>query len=337
MNKSTNYINHIAFCIDKSGSIRNAGLEKSIISVFDGQIKRLKANSNLLGQETRISLYLFNEDVECVCFDVDIDNVPSLKSIYRANGDTALIDATLNCIDDLSDISTKHGDHGFLAYIITDGENRINSNLSSKLSKTINSLPENWTLAALVPDADGVYECKKFGFPAGNIQVWKTTTRGVEDAGESIYRATSNYMSHRSKGMTSTRSLFTLKADKLDKTLVRRNLEELPVRNYRLLNVNRDIPIKDFVESWTKEPYRAGSAYYEINKPEIIQSNKNICVQDKLSGRVYSGAQVRKLLDLPNFTVKVNPVTYNAKFDLFIQSNSSNRRLIAGTKLLLID
>lgn len=337
MNKSTNYINHIAFCIDKSGSIRNAGLEKSIISVFDGQIKKLKSRSEELGQETRVSLYLFNDNVECVCFDININNVPSLQSIYRAHGDTALLDCAFQCIDDLKSINNKYGDNSYLCFFISDGENNINNNLSTKLGMVLRDLPENWTIAALAPDFSAVQEYKKLGFSSGNIQIWDVSNRGLREVGDTIYNSTTNYLMARSSGQVGTKALFTLNADKLDKTVVKRNLEELPVRNYRLLNVNRDIPIKDFVESWTKESYRQGSGFYELTKPETIQPNKNICVQDRLNGRIYTGAQVRKLLDLPNFTVKVNPVTYNSKYDLFVQSNSTNRRLVAGTKLLLID
>lgn len=329
-----NYINHIAFVIDKSGSIRNARLEDSIIEAFDSQVNNLKTRALESGQETRVSLYLFNEDIECLCFDVDISKVPSLSRAYRASGDTAMIDAMFKTIDDLSKINTIYGDHAFLVYCLTDGENRINNNLSGRLNKEITNLPENWTVACLVPNQNGVYEAKKFGFPAQNIQVWETTKKGVETASRKMSFATDTYYTSRAKGIRGTKTLFNLDASNLNTTKVKKNLQELNHREYELLPVHNDAKIKDYVEAFLGE-YRVGSAYYEVMKPETIQANKQLAVQDKLNGKIYFGLNARDILGLPNYEVKVSPLNYG-KYRIFCQSNSVNRNLVRGTQLLVL-
>ena len=60
-----------------------------------------------------------------------------------------------------------------------------------------------------------------------------------------------------------------------------------------------------------------------------------IVFQDKLNGKVYSGVNARAMLALPDQEVKVNPASHNA-FDIFVQSTSTNRKLIKGTKLLVL-
>lgn len=330
-----NYINHIAFVIDKSGSIRNSGLENSVVRVFDSQIKHLQLRSKELNQDTRVSVYLFNQKVNCLFFDIDVNKIPSLAKYYNAEGDTAMIDSMLQALSDLSRTNTLYGDHAFLVYCLTDGENRINNNLSSRLNKAITSLPENYTVAALVPDQDGVFECKKFGFPQENIKIWQTTVSGVSEVGNSMIKATDSYMVARNSGLRSTRNLFTLDASNLDSRKVKNNLEELRANEYELYPVQKDIDIKSFVESWTRRNYIKGSTYYLLTKPETLQDYKQILIQNKRNGKVYGGANARKLLGLPNYEVKVNPASYG-DYDIFAQSTSSNRKLIRGTKVIVM-
>jgi hypothetical protein len=93
-------INHVAFVVDRSGSMSD--LKSKTIEVFDNQIKFLAKRSTELNQETRVSVYLFGSTVENVIFDMDVLRLPSLKELYKIEGMTALIDATIQAISDLS-------------------------------------------------------------------------------------------------------------------------------------------------------------------------------------------------------------------------------------------
>jgi hypothetical protein len=81
--------------------------------------------------------------------------------------------------------------------------------------------------------------------------------------------------------------------------------------------------------------YRTGRAHYQLMKTETIQGNKELMVVEKSSGRAYSGPDARKIVGLPDMTVRVKP-DHNPDFDIFVQSTSTNRKLIAGTRLLLL-
>lgn len=328
-----NYINHIVFVVDSSGSMGK--ISKEVVKVFDAQINHLALRSKELDQETRVTVYLFETTVSCLIYDKDVLRLPSLKNFYKTGGNTALIDGTLTALNDLALTPQKYGDHAFLTYVLTDGEENSSSYTAQHLVDKINKLQDNWTVAVLVPDQLGVHEAKKFGFPANNIQVWSATIDGVEKAGETIKNATDNFMVARANGIRSTKNLFDLDVTKLNTTTVVNSLNQLLANQYLLIPVQTDSVIKPLVESWTKQPYVSGASYYQLTKPEKIQNYKQICVQDKVTGKVYSGVNARNLLNLPNQEVKVNPASHGT-FDIFVQSTSTNRKLIKGTKLLVM-
>ncbi len=333
--KNQNYINHIVFVVDDSGSM--SSLKNKTVEVFDSQIKHLASRSKELTQETRATIYLFGSRCECTTYDMDVMRLPSIKDCYKASqGSTALIDATRKAIAELKETPQRYGDHAFLIYVLTDGGENVSNHLAPKLAEDIQALPENWTVAVLVPDQNGVYEAKKFGFPKDNIAVWSTDIKGLDAAGDVIRQATESFMTSRAQGVRGTRSLFKLDATALNTVNVAKVLEELKPAQYRLLNVAKDTAIKPFVESWiTGEDYRLGSGYYQLTKAESVQAYKQICVQDKRNGKVYSGTNARGLLGLPNHEIKVSPADFG-NYDIFVQSTSTNRKLIAGTKMIVL-
>jgi hypothetical protein len=128
--------------------------------------------STELDQETRVSIYLFDDTIKCIVFDMDVMRVKSLAGLYNIGGQTALMDATGLAIEEAKHIPELHSDHAFLVYVLTDGmENASRRYTGQDIAKLINGLPDHWTVVAQVPDASGVHEAKKFGFPAGNIQI----------------------------------------------------------------------------------------------------------------------------------------------------------------------
>mgnify|MGYP001593859510 CR=1 FL=1 len=328
------YINHIVFVIDKSGSMQS--LSQQVVKVFDNQISHLARRSKELDQETRVSVYLFSDHVECLIYDKDCLRLPSLASHYQVGGQTALVDGTMQAIQELEKTATLHGDHAFLVYALTDGQENYSRTRSTELAAKIKGLPENWTVAVFVPDQNGVHEAKKFGFPAENISVWNTSSAtAVEDAGKVMQQSTEHFMTARAKGVRGTKNLFSLDTSKISATAVKSNLSELSPSDYMLLPISRKVAIKDFVESWTKETYRPGCAFYPLTKPEKIQASKQLAIQHKLTGKVYSGPNARTLLGLPNHEVKVEPANIN-DYHTYVQSLSTNRWLVPGTNLLVM-
>jgi hypothetical protein len=327
-----NYINHIALVLDASSSMLSHASE--LVKVADNQIAYLAKRSKELDQETRVTVYSFADanNLKCLVYDKDVLRMPSIAGIYKAYGNTALVDATLLALEDLALTPEKYGEHAFLVYVLTDGEENSSRHLPNALNDKINALPDHWTVATFVPDQNGVFEAKKFGFPKENISVWDTTsTKGISEAGAIIRQATDTFMQNRKLGIRGSKSLFTLKTPSIN--TVASTLNSLHFGQYRLLDVGETGRIDEFVEGELSRPYKLGEAYYQLMKTEEIQASKQIAIFSK--SKVYIGSQARQLLGLPDYNVKVRPTDYPG-YEIFVQSTSLNRKLIAGTRLLVL-
>lgn len=331
-------INHIVLLVDNSTSM--AGKERDVVKVVDGLISRLAQRSKEKDQETRATVYLFNTNIRCLFYDKDVLRLPSIAGLYKLEGATALIDATLKAISDLEKTATLYGDHAFLIYVITDGEENSSNQGPAVLSSRIRNLPVEWTLAALVPDQTGVAEAKSFGFLPGNIDKWSTTSpTGVVEVGEKVFQSTDSFMQARATGVRGTTNLFQLDASDITPKDVQSNLNRVPKGQYVTLavpsNAPKTFPIKSFVERQTGT-YNQGSAFYRLTKREEIQPQKQIVLRDKYSGELYTGPEARRMLGLPDFTVKVAPAGQSDRYDIFVQSTSVNRNLVGGTSVLVL-
>ncbi len=334
MEKLQNLINHIAFVIDASGSMGH--LRKEVEDVFDREIENLKKLSLSTNQETRLSVYLFEQhNVDCLVFDMDVMRMKSLRGHYQIGGGTNLIDATLEALRDSETLPQVHGDHAFLTYVITDGQENTSRNSIQTLSSKVKNLPDNYTVSCMVPSAKDIFYAEKYGFPKNNIAVWSTTKEGLKEAGEVFSSAVSNYMTMRASGIRSTTSFYNVDTSKLTKKEVKSKLEEVPANTYTVVPVRKKEQIKNFAESWLKKPFANGSGYYELMKPETVPGYKSICIQDKTTGKVYGPTNaVRELLKLPSSDVRINPAD-SKDYRIFIQSTAVNRNLIPGTQCLL--
>lgn len=336
MNKIDNIINHIVLVLDASSSM--SYVQDQLIKVADNQIQYLARRSKELDQETRITVYTFNTvgystpRIECLVYDKDVLRVPSISTLYKADGMTPLIDATLLALSDLAMTPEKYGEHSFLVYVLTDGEENASKARPAELTAKLNSLPDHWTLAAFVPNQVSVHEAKRFGFPKDNIAVWDaTSSAGVQEAGERIRQTTENFMQARATGVRGSRNLFTMAKPSLNQ--VAKTLGALHFGQFRLLDVTEVGRIDEFVESRLHRPYKLGEAYYQLSKTETIQPQKEIAIVSKAGAFV--GPEARQLLGIPNEHVKVAPANF-PDYEIYIQSTSTNRKLMPNTKLLIL-
>ena len=96
--------------------------------------------------------------------------------------------------------------------------------------------------------------------------------------------------------------------------------------------------IKSFVES-NDIPFRAGSGFYEFLKPsEKIQPSKEVVLQHKVSGDMFSGAKARELIGCsPGGERGIETVKKNSlpgEYKVFVQSTSYNRVLVNNSDFL---
>lgn len=329
-----NYINHVVLVLDASSSMNPHRSE--LIRVADGQVQYLARRSQELDQETRVSIYSFNDRVECLVYDKDVLRLPSISTLYRPGGMTALVDASLKSLDDLSKTATLYGDHAFLAFVLTDGQENRSRNKPPVLMDRLRRLPDNWTVACLVPDQRSKFEAKSFGFPNDNIAVWDAqSAAGVAEVGETIRRATDSFMEGRSQGIRGTRSLFSTGVDAVNVSSVHSTLTPLASNAYDIIPVHHDSPIREYVYSRGLD-YKIGKGFYQLTKTENIQPQKQIAIREKATDQVYTGDAARDLLGLPrNMQVRVKP-NFNPDYDVFVQSTSVNRKLLRDTDILVL-
>lgn len=345
MTGTQNYINHVALVLDASSSMSH--LSRKVVEVADQQIAYLARRSRELDQETRVTVYVFADKVECVIYDKDVLRMPSLKQLYRTGGMTALLAAALKSQRELAQTAQLYGDHSFLTFVLTDGQENASHRcqdspardprqLVQAVAQMIETQQDNWTLAVLVPDQMGKREAMQCGFPKDNIAIWDaTSTQGLEEAGQVIQQATENFMMGRAQGIRGSRAVFSTGAEAVNEdTIKAAGLSPADPTTYQLIPVVRDAAIREWVIE-CGHTYRTGGAFYQLSKSEKIQARKQIAVLEKKTDRVYTGPEARALLGLPDSEVRVKP-DHNDHFTIFVQSTSVNRKLVPNTRLLLM-
>ncbi|MFD6877733.1 MULTISPECIES: vWA domain-containing protein [unclassified Streptomyces] len=345
MSGSQNYINHVALVLDASSSMSH--LSGKVIEVADRQISYLARRSQELDQETRVTVYVFANEVKCVIYDKDVLRMPSLKQLYQVGGMTALLAATLTSQRELAQTAQLYGDHSFLTFVLTDGQenashrcpgspSRNPRDLVKAVADLVETQADNWTLAVLVPDQMGKREAMQCGFPKDNIAVWDaTSTQGLEEAGNVIQEATEKFMVGRTKGIRGSRTVFSAGGDAVNKKAIEAaGLTPVDPSEYHLITVARETAIREGVTE-SGYTYRTGCAFYQLSKSEKIQARKQIAVLEKKTDRVYTGPQARAMLGLPDTEVRVKP-DHNDDFTIFVQSTSVNRKLVPQTRLLVM-
>lgn len=322
-------------------------LSRKVVEVADQQIAYLARRSKELDQETRVTVYVFADKVECVVYDKDVLRMPSLKQLYRVGGMTALLAATLQSQRELAQTAQLYGDHSFLTFVLTDGQENASHRclnaptknpreLVQAVAKMIETQEDNWTLAVLVPDQMGKREAMQCGFPKNNVAIWDaTSTQGLEEAGQVIQQATEKFMVGRAQGIRGSRAVFSTGAEAVNKdTIKAAGLTPVDPSEYQLIPVAREAAIREWVLE-CGHTYRTGCAFYQLSKSEKIQAQKQIAVLDKKTDRIYTGPEARALLGLPAMEMRVKP-DHNDDFTIFVQSTSVNRKLIPHTRLLLM-
>ncbi|MFD0169511.1 vWA domain-containing protein [Streptomyces decoyicus] len=345
MSGSQNYINHVALVLDASSSMSH--LSRKVVEVADQQISYLARRSKELDQETRVTVYVFADKVECVIYDKDVLRMPSLKQLYRVGGMTALLAATLKSQKELAQTAQLYGDHSFLTFVLTDGQENASHRcpdaparnpreLVQAVDKMTQTQADNWTLAVLVPDQMGKREAMQCGFPKDNIAIWDaTSTQGLEEAGQVIQQATEKFMVGRTQGIRGSRAVFSTGAEAVNKdTIEAAGLTPVDPSGYQLIPVAREATIRNWVIE-CGHTFRTGCAFYQLSKSEKIQARKQIAVLEKKTDRVFTGPEARALLGLPDEETRVKP-DHNDDFTIFVQSTSVNRKLVPHTRLLLM-
>lgn len=144
-----------------------------------------------------------------------------------------------------------------------------------------------------------------------------------------------DYVGHKTTRKPSAAS----KGRHTDGTLVQKDgLVPIAPGRFQTIPVDSDCAIKQFVLD-NGLTFKTGRGFYELSKSEKVQQYKEVIIQNRETGEMYNGAQVREYLGLQpqiaagGVTERLNSKHAN-EFRVFVQSTSVNRKLIGGTVML---
>lgn len=268
---------------------------------------------------------------------ITLSSALALKELgnYEANGsETPLlrgVDESMNFADTLPDINEKHVYQ--LYYFTSDGQDNVSRpDEISRIAERIRNRQstDRVTFAFRVPKG---YEQPliNWGIPEGNIYTWDTAkVAGLSSSQESVDSGFRNYFEAVRTG-TPVRGNFFID---LRKTRVE-DLKQvlIPISGYTVYNVNIESRSDDFAASKSLG-YQKGNWFYQLTKPEDVQSNKVVIIIDQNTQQAFSGKEARKLLGFPDHvTARIKPGEHG-NYKIYIQSTAPNRNLKAGTTVV---
>lgn len=335
-------INRIAIVVDESGSM--GSLYSETVKALNSQIDAIKEQAKAPNQETFVSLYTFDSGIMSDGYKLRIKehffNLPAAQIrnnmfAYRPAGGTPLLGSVAHVINRLKTLADG-SNVSYLLVVLTDGEENTSKITSVQFRQLMADVvkTDRWSFAFLVPPGSysKVLACN-FNIPAGNIKAWEATSAGLKQASVDTHTVFSNYYATRSRGETKSSNLFETDLSKVSKTQVRQNLIDLS-NKVTVVTVDRDDDISGFCVR-VLGGYAKGNAFYQLIKDEKVQNYKQVMLKERVgSGKVYGGVDARDILGLPNGQdVKVRPGNHK-DWDIYIQSTSTNRKLVPGTKLI---
>lgn len=326
--------NYIGFVNDHSGSMQ--ALRNPAIKDFNATITAIKDAASREQLDTIVSTVGIGLAKTPVQRQVVISNPHVLHPIetWAAQGNTPLYDGIGEIIELFESLPDyKNPDVSFLVSITTDGgENSSRTWNASKLKSKISELQqsERWTFVCRVP-AGVERSLTMLGIPRDNIQVWETTESGFAKATQATTQAMDTYFSARASGARST-SAFYAQADHVDLSKLKDVSNEVSL--YVVPDTDMGIEIRPFILRHRMEHLK-GAAFYQLTKTESkVGYDKLIAIRDRATGKVYAGPDARKMIGLPtDRNARLHPGDHG-NYDIFIQSNSVNRKLVAGTGVL---
>ena len=335
--------NHIAFCIDESGSVSN--IIVPLVEAYNQTVTDIRTSVLDEGQEASMTALAFGDRVlkhRILYVGQQVQTVKPLNAKdFSCTGMTPLFDSVYRAIKKLEELDDGKPDTSFVVSVITDGDE--NQSIDPGVPTTVRLIEEKtatdrWTFTFLVPNGREDYFSRQFNVPRGNVQGWDTkTARGTKDAfivSSAAYQTFFKDKTAVGKGKKmSSRSFYSSTAD-LTVRAARSELSEI-TGQVEFIVPHMDCKIRDAIlghgYQWVK-----GAAFYALIKTEKkVQPYKMVALRVKTSGKVYSGQAARDMLGIGQATDTVRLVPGDhGKFDVFIQSTSVNRKIPAGTEVM---
>ena len=206
-NKKEEIQSRVIIVLDKSGSMSSC--RKEAIKAFNDQIDILKNSPDNV--KPKISLLTFNSEVgEPIYKNIDVKQASCLKEKdYIPSGGTAMLDGVGEAVSFLNSLEEADDDNtAFLVIIISDGEENSSKLFGyEEISNLINGRQKTgkWTFSYLGANGLDLSEVnEKMSISKGNIQMFKSDSKGMDEANHKTVVATSGYTQSLSRGEMSS-------------------------------------------------------------------------------------------------------------------------------------
>jgi hypothetical protein len=322
---------YAGFAKDESSSM--GSLRSAAVTDYNNTIGSLTGASSREVLDTIVSVVGFGSFVTRQIVNSNPHVLQPLTG-WTANGNTALYDGIGDLIEQFLAVPDYNNQNvSFIVSATTDGEENCSHKYNkASLRRKIEELQATgrWTFVLRVPKGARRY-VDGLGIPAGNIQEWETTSAGMAQATAATTQAFDSFITARASGQKSS-TVFYANATAVDTS----KLVDISKRTslYVVESYENGKQIRDFILA-RRSRYLKGSAFYQLTKTEPrVGPNKMLAVRDRTTGVVYAGKEARTMLGLSSVdNIRLHPGDHG-NYDLFIQSESVNRKLVAGTGVL---
>ena len=332
-------VTQVIFVLDNSGSMQY--LLPRAREALDAQLKVLY-DAVTKTDEYYVSVVNFAGQVVRTLVGVPVSAGLSASTLYgHVNGGTRLNDA----IGDACAVAKKldDGTNSTLISILTDGEEIDSWQFSAHdVKRCMAELSSNnrTSFAFAGPTAGRKY-ANAIGIPDGNVTAWEQTQQGMVNLNHSSVASFTGYTTSRAMGQMTSKTFYAqptiADADAFAKKLDGQLDEVTKLVTAKRVTDKSPFVINKFCQ---KEfgSFEKGKYFYQLSESEKVQSYKKVLIQDSATGAYYQGWDAaKKLLGIPDFngTVRIKPGNLGA-FKVFIQSTSTNRKLVAGTTVVYL-
>lgn len=337
---------YVGIVRDHSGSMTS--LRNGAAADYNKTLNSIKLSLKETNQDGRLSVVECGAgrraEVKTVESNRVIEHVNPYTGMYHTDGgSTPLWDSVGAVIEDLWNAATTNGDvndttTAFLVLVITDGgENSSKKWTGSRLASKIQELQasDRWTFAFRVPRNHARY-ITNIGVAPGNVMEWEQNEASLVRSTEVTTQSVGSYFTARASGVRSTQT-FYVDASAISGQQVQQNLTDVTsqIDSAYVSRADNGTQIRNFCIKYFGK-FAPGHAYYQLTKREEVQDYKGIAIREKATNKIYAGPTARIMLGLQAIgTIKIAPGD-KGDYDIFIQSNSVNRKLVQGTTVLYI-
>jgi hypothetical protein len=334
--------NYVFFVNDHSGSMSSKA--HSAMADYNAHIKAVRESATAEMQDTVVSVFgvgmahgaVSGRQGHGVKRQITISNPHVLQPItyWPVMGGSPLFDGIGMAIEfaqSLPDINDPNV--SVLIMTTTDGEEEHSEVFQTEKLRTLiqkATATGRFTLTFRIPknNTRGRNTILNLGISVDNISEWDNSASGLAASTQASTQAVSNYYRSRSTGLKSSSSFYA-NASAVNLAV----LEDISkkVSLYVVPQEDNGIEIRPFILRHRMD-YLKGAAFYQLSKTEAkVSHSKQVLVREQTTGKIYAGAQARGMIGLPtNANARVHPGDHK-NFDIFIQSESVNRKLVGGS------